>query len=201
VSASVRGRTAADEIEVSVLIEKSRAGSISSLGTLLEIFRPDLSVRAESDLNVEMRSRMSMSDLVQETMLTACSRFREFRGTTCQELEAWLIRILKSRLIDGIRRHQIAEIRRQGQEHKAVGLDEIADGGLSPSGLLILEEEAVLLLEAVRKLPEEFQQLIHMRYVENETFETIAMQLNVPLSTVWRRFRESTLALHQCLKQ
>lgn len=200
-SASVRGTTGADEIEVSLLIEKSRAGSISSLGTLLEIFRPDLSKRAKSDLNAELQRRMSMSDLVQETMLTACCRFREFRGNTFLELEAWLIRILKTRLIDGIRRHQVAESRRQRQELPAAVLGEIADDGLSPSGLLMLQEEAVMLLEAVQKLPEESQQLIHMRYVENETFESIALKLNVPLSTVWRRFRESTLALHQSLQQ
>lgn len=200
-SALVRETAAADETEVSRLIENSRAGSISSLGTLLEIFRPDLSKRAKSDLNAEMHRRMSLSDLVQETMLTACCRFREFRGSTFLELEAWLVRILRSRLIDGLRRHQVAESRRQGQEHHAAPLDEIADGGLSPSGLLMMQEEALKLLVAVQKLPEESQQLIHMRYVENETFESIAMKLNLPLSTVWRRFREATLTLHQVLKE
>lgn len=191
----------ADESQVSLLIEKSRCGSSSSLGTLLEIFRPDLAQRAKADLNAEMQQRMSLSDLVQDTMLTACRSFREFRGNTGVEFEVWLNRIFRSRLIDGLRRHTVAEARRLAQEAPFAAVGEIPDRCLSPSGLLVLHEESVMLMAAVEKLPAEAQHLIRLRYVENQTFEVIAEKLNVPLSTVWRRFREATEALHRFLKQ
>lgn len=189
------------EAEISLLIDNVRGGSNSSLGTLLEIFRPSLTQMAKVDLSVQMQRRMSLSDLVQETMLTACGKFDEFRGDSPAELQAWLIRIFKSRLVDGIRRHQVAESRRQDQEDPRVSIREIADSELSPSGLMVVQEDAAMLLSAIQQLPEEAQQLIHMRYVENQTFEAIAEQLNVSVATVWRRFRESTQNLHQSLRQ
>lgn len=201
VSVSTTVTAAARDDEVSLLIQSARGGSVSSLGTLLEMFRADLTQRAKSDLHVEMYRRMSMSDLVQDTMLTACRKFHEFRGHSPGELEAWLIRIFRSRLIDGIRRHQVAESRRLRKDHRPDVLSEIMDDGISASGLMILEEQSLRLMSALQQLSAEAQQLIQMRYVENETFEAIALKLNLPLTTVWRRFRETTEALHRYLKQ
>jgi RNA polymerase sigma-70 factor (ECF subfamily) len=190
-----------DEANISHLIEKVRGGSNSSLGTLLEVFRPSLTQKASADLSIEMQRRMSQSDLVQETMLTACSKFGEFRGGSAAELQGWLIRILESRLVDGIRRHQIAESRRLDQEDQRATVTEIPDPDLSPSGLMVLQEEAARLLSAMQHLPGDAQRLIHLRYVENQTFETIAQDQGVSVATIWRRFQDATRTLHLCLKQ
>ncbi len=97
--------------EILGLIEQARTGSNSKLGILLEHFRPQLIKQAERSIGKLLSRRMSISDLVQETMVTATAAFPSFQGCSEQELAAWLKAILRSRLVDGIRRHRLAERR------------------------------------------------------------------------------------------
>lgn len=188
-----------DDRDLKGLIDKARSGSSSELGRLLDFFRPALTEQADCSLGDPIRRRFSVSDLVQDTLLTACEQFSAFRGNTSAEFRDWLNQIFHSRLIDGFRRHQGAERRRQSSEDHQTDLEGLADSQLSPSAIAAVRDDAQNLLRVMQQLPEESQKLIRMRYLENLSFETISQQTGVPLATVWRRFQEATNALHQQL--
>lgn len=188
------------ESTLNELLDAARQGSSSELGRLLDSFRPALTQMAEEKLGQRIRRRMSMSDLVQDTMLTAAKQFADFRGASPVEFQRWLHELFHSRLVDGLRRHQQAEKRRQNLELEQISLSGLKDSGETPSALASLNEDARRLLEALQVLPEDSQQIIRMRYLEDCTFEKIAADLNVSLSTVWRRFQEAAEMLHSKLQ-
>ena len=183
------------------LLDAARDGSSSQLGRLLDAFRPALTQIADAQLGQRIRRRFSKSDLVQDTMLTAAKQFVDFRGTSAAEFQNWLYGLLHSRLVDGLRRHQQSEKRRQDLEVEQTSLSSLEDLSETPSALASLNEDARRLMEALQILPEDSQQIIRMRYLEDCTFEDIAAELDVSLSTVWRRFQEAAEILQARLQE
>ncbi|MCA9195472.1 MAG: sigma-70 family RNA polymerase sigma factor [Planctomycetales bacterium] len=165
----------------------AKQGDLTSLGSLLETFRPLLSQIARQGVGNRLQIRMSGSDLVQETMLTASQCFADFRGQTKGELQAWLLQILQARLVDGIRRHMLAERRKLGAQ-QANSASSVHSPASSPSSLASLNEQSARLILALTELDENQRSILLMRYSEQLSFESIAQRLSIPLSTVWRQW-------------
>jgi RNA polymerase sigma-70 factor (ECF subfamily) len=182
-------------------LQSAKAGSRSGLGKLLESFRPSLESMAVRRLGQRLRRRMSSSDLVQETMLSAGKEFDSFRGASPDEFQNWLRELFHSRLVDGLRRHQVAEMRRQDLEDDRASLSGIADQNPTASKLAALNEDARQLLNALRDMPSEYQTILRMRYLDDRTFEDMAAELNVSVATVWRRFQEAVEGLQILLQR
>lgn len=176
--------------EILALIDAARSGSSSKLGALLEHFRPQLLKQAKRSIGKLLGRRMSISDLVQETMVTASSQFQSFRGQSEHELAGWLQEMLRSRLVDGIRRHRLAERRRISREVPSTG-SKLVDDNPTADQLVAAVDQANELLKALQELPADLQEIVRLRYLENRTFESIAGSLNIPLSTVWRRWMDA----------
>ncbi len=191
--------SSASDSHLTLFLNAAKERSQSGLGRLLEAFRPSLIMMADQNLEQRLRRRMSSSDVVQDTMLTAGKQFESFRGTTSGEFREWLLELFHSRLVDGIRRHQVAEIRRQSLEDEQLSLSDLLSREETPSVVARLNEDATLLLKALEALPTNLQRVIHLRYLENRTFEEIASQTNVSVATVWRRFQEAVEALQKLL--
>ena len=185
----------ASDSDLACFLQMARDGSNSGLGQLLESFRPALMEIADQKLGQRLRRRMSLSDLVQDTMLTAGKQFESFAGNTSSEFKNWLRELFHSRLVDGLRRHQVAEKRRQELEDDKASVNSLADPAPSPSGIAALHEDASVLLQSLQQLPADYQKIIHLRYLQNRTFEEISTELAMPLSTVWHRFHEAVEAL------
>lgn len=178
----------------------ARNGSSSGFGRMMESFRPALTEMAEELLGPRVRRRMSSSDLVQDTLLAVWKEFAHFRGSSLAEFRFWLKDVFHSRLVDGLRRHQQAEKRRQGREDELNSISLLSEDHESPSKVAALREDAVLLLKALEDLPPEQQTIVRMRYLQDCTFEQIAEQLQLSLSSVWRSFQQATETLRRRLQ-
>ena len=183
---------------VESLINGARQNRGSGLGDLLEYFRPALTELARQQIRDELTCRMSQSDLVQDTMLTASQDFPEFLGQTESEFRLWIFEIFKSRLVDGLRRHRVAERRRQQLEVQASGSQFVTESA-SASELAMLDEEAENLLNALEQLSDEYRDILHQRYFEDMTFEAIAAVRGVSIATVWRRWSEAIVLLKRAI--
>ena len=64
----------------------------------LESFRGALRLLARARLDPRLQAKVDPSDLVQQTLLEAYQGMKDFRGTTTDELAAWLRRILARNL-------------------------------------------------------------------------------------------------------
>lgn len=159
----------------------ARAGSPAALGAALESCRGYLLGIAEGELDRALRAKGGASDLVQETFLEAQRDFAGFRGASHAELRAWLRRLLLNNVANFARHYRGTGKRRLDRE---VGLpggnSSLAPGtGMpadtpTPSVRVMADEQERELNAAMARLPEDYRQILTLRYREEKSFEEIA---------------------------
>src|SRR5579883_3279913 len=167
------------------LLAQARAGDAAALGQLFELYRNYLRLIARSMLDGALRLKVDASDLVQETFLKAHRQFAGFAGRDEPELIAWLRQILVRTLADQARYHR----RRSRNLRRQVSLEEmrenaagaaqqaLADSLPSPSSLAVRRERAVLLADALEKLPADYREVFVLRNIEHMPFNEIAVRM------------------------
>jgi RNA polymerase sigma-70 factor, ECF subfamily len=168
------------------LLAQARAGDAAALGQLFELYRNYLRLIARSMLDNALRLQLDASDLVQETFLKGHRQFASFAGRDEPQLIAWLRQILVRTLADQARYHR----RRSRNVRRHVSLEEmleqaggaaqqaLADSVPSASSLAIRRERAVLLADALEKLPADYREVFVLRNIEHIPFNEIAVRLN-----------------------
>lgn len=167
------------------LLEAARAGSREALGQLLEACRGYLLFVAHQELAPNVRGKEAPSDLVQHSFLEAQRDFAHFQGNTEAELLGWMRRILLNNVANCTRRYRGTSKRSLarevilGEENSASkGVDRLPAEGPSPSRQAVAKEEAVLLARALEQLPDDYRQVLLLRYQEEKSFEDIARVMN-----------------------
>jgi RNA polymerase sigma-70 factor (ECF subfamily) len=167
------------------LLGRARGGDEPALGRLLELYRNYLRLVARSVIGQALRVRLDASDLVQETFLKAHREFGQFLGSSEPELVAWLRQILVRTLANQARHHRSRGRDYQRQEPLEVLLERsslaaqeaLAAPVSSPSSHASRREQAVLLADALEKLPADYREIFLMRNLEHIPFEQIAVRL------------------------
>jgi RNA polymerase sigma-70 factor (ECF subfamily) len=181
------------------LLAQARAGAGPALGELLAAYHEYLALLARVQLGRRLQGKVDASDLVQETYLQAHRNFAQFRGTTEAELAAWLRQILASRLAKLIRRYYGTRGRDVRLEQAlADEMDQssrMLDQGLlapqsSPSQQALRREQAVLLADALARLPADYREVLILRHLEGLRFPDVARRMGRSLDSVeklWTR--------------
>jgi RNA polymerase sigma-70 factor (ECF subfamily) len=171
--------------DVLVLLGRARGGDAAARGRLLDLYRNYLRLLARTQIDAELRVRLDPSDLVQETLLEAHRDFERFTGATEGELLAWLRRILVRNLVDEAKRFK-ARKRGAGRQQS---LEELLDrssqafeqmlaaGTSTPSAQAARREQAVILADALARLPADYREVIILRNLEQLPFEEIGHRL------------------------
>ena len=89
----------------------------------IDQFRSYLYLLARSHLGTRLQPRIDASDLVQQTLLDACAKSKQFRGTTDAERAAWLRQILTHNLQDALRHNDRGKRDLSRQQPLEVGID------------------------------------------------------------------------------
>jgi RNA polymerase sigma-70 factor (ECF subfamily) len=160
---------------------------------LLESYRGYLGLLARLQIGRRLQGKVDPADLVQEAFLTAHRHFAQFQGTTEGELIAWLRQILASRLSDLLRRYCGAQSRDVRLERALAGeLDQssrVLDEGLvakqsSPSHQAARREQAVLLADALDRLPPDYREVIILHHLEDLNFPDVAQRMGRTVDSV-----------------
>jgi RNA polymerase sigma-70 factor (ECF subfamily) len=166
------------------LLADARAGSGEALGRAFETCRRYLLLVAGRRLDPELQAKGGASDLVQETFLEAQRDFDRFDGTSEPELRAWLRRILINNAGAFTRRYRATGKRAIALERK-LGTDAssfdpglgLAGSVLSPSGHAIEQEQAQALQRALLRLPDDYREVVTLRFQEGLSFEEIGRRM------------------------
>ena len=171
------------------LLSEALAGSRESFGQLLGVYRNYLKLLVISQLERRLQSRVSASDVVQETFLEADRDFHQFRGTSVGEFCAWMRKILAHNLQRVVEQHVLTakrSVRREvslellagSLDRSSARLDSlIPDGGTSPSMRIERHEQELALANAIAELPADYRDVIILRHLEGLSFETIAVRM------------------------
>jgi RNA polymerase sigma-70 factor, ECF subfamily len=191
------------------LLHRARAGEAPALGRLLDRYRAYLNVLARVQIGRRLQGKVDASDVVQEAFLGACRDFPKFRGATEKEFQAWLRGILASLLANLVRHYQGTQRRDVRLERQLD--DELAessqamDRGLvakksSPSQQAIRREQAVVLAEALGRLPAELRELLILRHLEGLTLAEVAPRMGRTVDTLKKLWPRALAGLRRSLE-
>jgi len=191
------------------LLHQAKAGEAPALGRLLELYRAYLVVLARVQIGRRLQGKVDASDLVQEAFLGACRDFPQFRGSSEKEFLGWLRQILASLLANLVRHYQGTQRRDVRLERQlAIELDQssqaldrgLVTGQSSPSHQAIRREQAVLLAEALGRLPEEWRELLILRHLEGLTFPEVAQRLGRTVDSIKKQWPRALAGLRRLLE-
>lgn len=173
---------------ISDMVLAAKEGETATLGRLLERYATYLHIMASTELSPKLRTRVSPSDVVQETLLDAHRDFGKFQGETAGQFVKWLQRILANNVAQSVERHLLTrkrDVRREVSlermerriEGSTLRLATLLPGDVSsPSDALHREEQAHVLEEALQRLPEDYRDVLLLRHLRDEKFRDIAEQ-------------------------
>lgn len=202
-TASRSGQTASRTV-LETWLEQAHSGSADALGALLEGCRKYLLLIAHRELDSDLRPRSSASDLVQDAFVEVQRGFTTFRGTTEEELFAWLTSILENRLANAVRKHRKAAKRSVNREQT---LEKTTREALlpgcddpSPSDVAVRREEHLRLNEALARLDELDRTVIVLRSWERHTFAEIGRRTDRSAESARKLWGRAVLRLEQLLR-
>jgi RNA polymerase sigma-70 factor (ECF subfamily) len=153
------------------LLRRAQAGDRQALGSLIELYMPRLRTWARGRLPQGARELVDTQDLVQETMIAAVRNLPhiEIRGEGT--LQAYLRKILSSRITD----HQRRAVRSPGIDALASDVPAV---GPSPLEVAIGAEAVSRYERALERLAEDDRHAIILRIELCYGYEAIAIALD-----------------------
>src|SRR6266446_1863823 len=175
------------------LLQQARGGDVGARGGLLELYRNYLTLLSRLQIGRRLQGKLDAADVVQEVFLRAHGGFTQFRGGTEAEFIGWLRQILASRLAE-LARHYYGALRRDVRLECELELEldassrELDQGlvarGSSPSQQAARREQAVLLADALGRLPEHYREVIILHQLQDLSFTEVAARMGRSLDSV-----------------
>jgi RNA polymerase sigma-70 factor (ECF subfamily) len=190
------------------LLQEARGGDAATLGRLLETYRRYLALLARVQIGQRLQGKVDASDVVQETFLEAHQNFPRFRGVSEAEFVAWLRQILAGNLADLLRRYLGAkgrDVRLEREIQDAFDRSSVLlDRGLvaatsSPSQQAARREQAVLLADALERLPDDYRDVLVLRHLEALSFPEVSRRMGRSLDSVEKLWMRGLARLRQIM--
>lgn len=132
---------------------------------------------------------------MQRTMLACVESVPKFRGDA--SFRTFLFVIARRELYDFIQR----KVRRFEREAPDLGVSSILDLGLTPSMVVAVHEREVLVAEAMRRIPVDYQVTLELFYWEQMRGPELAEVLGISPTTVRTRLHRARAALLEILSE
>lgn len=174
----------------------------------LDRFRAYLHLLARLQLDPRLRTKLDASDVVQQTLLQAHAARDQFRGSSPEELTAWLRQILARVLGHAVR--DFARGKRDVAQERSLdaALDAssarletfLAADQSSPSERAGRNEQLLRLADALANLPEAQREAVVLHYWQDWSLADIAKHLNRTTSAVAGLLKRGLGALREQLR-
>jgi len=131
-----------------------------------------------------VHDREQVDDLTQEAFIKAFSSLKNFNEEFA--FSTWLYKIATNNCIDHIRKKklQMYSIDKPIESRDSDFTFELPDDSSEADQGLITDQRAAMLRAAISELPEKYRRVIHLRHVEEKSYEEIADLLDLPIGTV-----------------
>jgi RNA polymerase sigma-70 factor, ECF subfamily len=187
------------------LLSRVRTGEQAAFEGLFARHRPWLRQLVEWRLDDRLNARLDPSDVVQETQLEAYRRLDDFLQREPMPFRLWLRKTLDERLMMLERRHLRASSRSVERERlpadgkSAWLVERLTGGGPTASQVLVRDELAQRVREAIAGLPEMDREILLMRTFEALSYDEVAYLLRIDEQAARKRHGRALLRLHEAL--
>jgi RNA polymerase sigma factor (sigma-70 family) len=147
-----------------------------------------------------VHEKHQVEDLTQEAFIKAFGSLGSFNEEFA--FSTWLYKIATNNSIDYIRRRKLQtySIDKPIESKDSNYAYELPDDSYEADGELISDQRAALLMKAIQDLPEKYRNVIHLRHVEEKSYEEIAEKLRLPLGTVKAHIFRARELLYKALR-
>lgn len=170
--------------------------------------RSALVMLARQRLPQRLWHKVGPSDVVQNTLKEAHEKRWQFKGTSKEQLLAWLRPMLLHRLIDEIRRYKAKKqdarlevpLLKLFDQASAQLRTELVAVGASPSQSLMRREAIDRVGKALEGLPEDQRLVVELHFLQGLKSGEIASVLGQPVSTIPGLLHRGLKNLREALK-
>jgi RNA polymerase sigma-70 factor (ECF subfamily) len=172
------------------LLRRAEQADGAAIDALLECHREPVRRAIAARIDPAIAARVDASDVVQEVLLEASRRLREYFKNPAMPFHLWLRQIARDRLIDAHRRHHAAErrtVRREQpiapqpfSDRSSIELAaDVRDRELTPAAAAMRQELTRRFQAAIGQLDDEDREIVLMRYFEQLSNQESAQVLGL----------------------
>jgi RNA polymerase sigma-70 factor (ECF subfamily) len=174
---------------------------------VLERYRKYLEVLGELQLDRQLRSKIDLSGVVQQTLLEAHQALSQLKEKQC-DIAVWLRRILANNLADEIRKASAGkrDLGRQRSLEQALEASScklgiwLASGEPSPSAVAHEHERAVRVAEALASLPEAQREALELQHWQSCSLAEISERMGRSRTAVAGLIKRGLAQLRRTMK-
>jgi len=179
------------------LIERIRQGDADAFTPLFERYRPRLALLIHFRISRELRQKVQVDDLLQETFFRAFAEMGTFQYRGRGSFFRWMARIAEHVVIDAARFHR--RDKRHAREVVPFRSPSNPFGpepatSRTPSRILFESEKMRSLMDGLAALPEDDREVILLAKIEGLSMEEIGRRMS-------RSRSAAALLLHRALKR
>jgi RNA polymerase sigma-70 factor (ECF subfamily) len=197
--------------ETQELLDQARLGDNQAIEELLTRHRDPLRRMIDLRLDPAIMQRVDASDVVQEVLLEASRRLKDFLQNPTMPFHLWLRHIAKDHIIDAHRKHHLAQKRGVNREQPLArkwadqsSLDlaaQLIDHELTPASAAIHQELVRRLQAALLQLEEDDREVILMRHYERLANQDVASALGLTEAAASMRYLRALRRLRDLLNK
>lgn len=191
------------------LLLQIEEGDEDAVNRLIQRHRDAVRRMVAMRLDRGIAQRVDASDVVQDVMLEATRRMRDYLANPQMPFHLWLRQLAKDRMIDLHRRHH-AQRRDVGRERSMTAggradqssLDlarQLIDSELTPAAATVRKELEQRFMAAVDELPEADREIIIMRHAEHLSNSEVAQALDLSPAAAGMRYLRAVRRLRELL--
>ncbi len=194
------------------LLAGARAGDADAIDRLLDRHRDSLRRMIGLRLDKQINRRLDVSDVVQDVLVEANRRLKDYLANPVLAFHLWIRQIAKDRIIDAHRRHRVSAKRSVDREQALVAqgavdhstmelAGQLCDPELTPAAAATQHELAVHVQGAIELLEERDKEIILMRHYEQLNNQEIAQSLGLTEPAASMRYLRALKRLRKLLDE
>ncbi len=192
------------------LVNAAAQGDAQAANQLLERHRAALRRLIQFRLDRKIAGRIDASDVVQDVLLEASRRLKDFVADHKMPFHLWIRQLAQDRMIDMHRKHHAQ--RRSVDKEKPLAVKfgdqsslnlaaQLADAELTPAAATIKKELEERFLEALDQLEESDREIVVMRHIEHLGNGEVATALNLSTAAAGMRYLRAIRRLKSVLSE
>jgi RNA polymerase sigma-70 factor (ECF subfamily) len=178
-------------IDIPDLIEKARKKDQKAFNTLLNTYWSDIYRFQFSKTDNEDEAE----DITIKTFSKAFDKIHLYNER--YNFKTWLISISKNIFLDHVRKQRNDTVSINKKEAEAY---EIFDESPTVEDQLINEQNLAILLNFIKQLKPQYQEIINLRYFKEMSYKEIAVELNKPMSNIKVKLLRAKKLLAEIIK-
>lgn len=193
------------------LVKAAAAGDGQAVNDLMERHRLALRRMIHFRLDRKIANRIDASDVVQDVLLEANRRLKDYVTDPSMPFHLWIRQLAKDRMIDLHRRHhaqkrsvdkeQPLQAKKFGDRSSLNLAAQLSDQELTPAAAVIRKELEERFLEALEQLDESEREVVVMRHVEQMGNGEVAEALGLSPAAAGMRYLRAIRRLKSVLTE